>query len=62
MTRTLTDHDTAVVEAFGNFLSWGERPVVNVQYGHGPYQFHWPPAVFAYVSGATTWCPPKGTL
>lgn len=62
MTRTLTDHDTAVVEAFGNFLSWGERPARDWHLGHSPLRRAWPPAVFAYITGATAWCPPKGTL
>ena len=56
-----TEHDLSVVSAFGNFLSWGIRPVVKgitYETRHRPV----PPAWFAYVMGLTTWCPPKGEM
>ena len=61
MTRcaTVTERDLEHVDAFRNFLSWGEVPV-------GPENprasRNVPPAWFAYALGYTTWCPPKGTL
>lgn len=59
----LTARDQEAVESFRNFVSWGEQPRGGWQNGHSPYRpFCWPPAVFAYVAGSTTYCPPKGTL
>ena len=60
---SLTDRDLASVVAFTNFLSWGEEPVI----AHGPdtrvnpkLGRAVPPAWWAYVVGASSWCPPKG--
>lgn len=57
MTRTRcltprTERELAAVEAYVNFLSWGEHPT------HGGR--HVPPAWWAYVMGASKWCPPAG--
>jgi hypothetical protein len=58
---TLTDRDHEAVSAFGNFLSWGERPASRtITYENRSRCV--PPAWFAYVIGLTTWCPPKGEL
>lgn len=50
------DPDQAIVMAFAHFLSWGMQPA--------PYSLSrpCPPAVWAYMLGATSWCPPKGEM
>jgi hypothetical protein len=56
----LTQQDRDIVEAFENFLSWGERP--RTYAGARPLPWSVPPAWFAYATGLTEWCPPKGEL
>lgn len=57
----VTSDDQAVVVAFTNFLSWGEKPsilgtrVITARRAV-------PPAWWAYAFGDTRWCPPKGEL
>lgn len=69
MTRcaTPTARDLEHVEAFHNFLSWGELPYREVQRTRGHVDPNLisrkvPPAWWAYALGHTTWCPPKGEL
>lgn len=53
--------DEEIVQAFKNFLSWGERPVLprtSLEQIFPPRRV--PPAWWAYVLGETRWCPPKG--
>lgn len=57
----LTDRDMEAVSAFSNFLSWGERPLVQ-RLDHTTKRRNVPPSWFAYVMGLTTWCPPKGEM
>jgi hypothetical protein len=54
-----TPEDWHRIEAFSNFLSWGEQPSTK---NHLQPARHVPPAWWAYTLGATTWCPPKGEL
>jgi hypothetical protein len=63
MTRcaTPTQRDLEAVEAFTNFLSWGERPA-SARDQLPPDRRNVPPAWYAYVLGYTTWCPPKDEL
>lgn len=56
MTQTISSDDQAVVVGFTNFLSWQMQPAP--QSTDRPC----PPAVWAYMLGATRWCPPKGEL
>lgn len=62
MTKTLTQLDRMAVEAFTNFLSWGEHPVIAAQADgyRQPIRRNVPPAWWAYALGATEWCPPRG--
>jgi hypothetical protein len=52
-------NDEVVVQAFKNFLSWGERPVDPETLRRTREV---PPAWWAYVVGATRWCPPEGEM
>jgi hypothetical protein len=49
--------DDELVEAFRNFLSWGQD-----RFGSMVATNPVPPAWWAYVLGATSWCPPKGEM
>jgi hypothetical protein len=51
--------DGLIIEAFRNFLSWGERPATIPQVAATR---NVPPAWFAYAIGLTSWCPPKGEM
>jgi hypothetical protein len=56
-----TPRDRDAIEAFSNFLSWGEMPSKPGK----PMSLHRrevPPAWYAYALGRTTWCPPEGEL
>jgi hypothetical protein len=58
----LTQTDREAVEAFSNFLSWGEVPAI-ASTGRPKYKRRAvPPAWWAYSFGETRWCPPKGEL
>jgi hypothetical protein len=53
--------DREIVDAFWNFLSWGEAP--RAPRGTLPpseARRSVPPAWWAYALGLTEWCPPKG--
>lgn len=57
--------DEEIVQAFKNFLSWGERPALPRPAMERQQVFparRVPPAWWAYVLGDTRWCPPKGVL
>lgn len=70
----LTPRDRNAVEAFANFMSWGETPPpttrrpgdraerapVTEPMFYEPRAV--PPAWWAYAWGGTTWCPPEGEL
>jgi hypothetical protein len=68
----LTDRDTDAIAAFQNFLSWGEQPaqvtrnstprIQRRSLAHFPTPRAVPPAWWAHVLGATSWCPPAGEL
>lgn len=55
----LTDVDTRAITAVTNFLSWGLRPARQID-SNPPRPI--PPAVWAYMLGFTSWCPPLGEL
>jgi hypothetical protein len=55
----ITDKTRAAIDAFENFLSWGEQPS---RPGHLEPRRTVPPAWWAYTLGATKWCPPAGEL
>lgn len=50
------------LESFRNMLSWGVPPVGARDGARNLGREHWPvpPAWWAYVLGATRWCPPRG--
>lgn len=50
--------DEEIVQQNRNFLSWQMRPN---RPGISEYNTrHCPPAVWAYMYGHTSWCPPAG--
>jgi len=63
MSTRLTERDREAVEAFSNFLSWGEVPAIPVPTARVKYvRRAVPPAWWAYTFGDTRWCPPKGEM
>jgi hypothetical protein len=61
MTTFLYPADVIMVEQFQNFLSWQLQPRRRSD-REVASPFPCPPAVYAYVAGHTTWCPPIGEL
>lgn len=57
----LTARDLDAVAAMRNFMSWDWEPVVHSRPQEWVYRGG-PPAIFAYVMGLSSWCPPKGEL
>ena len=61
MNKHLTERDREAVAAFANFLSWGEKPSILASRVIVARRAV-PPAWWAHVMGATSWCPPKGEM
>jgi hypothetical protein len=57
---TITESEGRTLEAFRNFLSWGEHPSSKEHRVPGPRRV--PPAWYAYALGYTAWCPPIGEM
>jgi hypothetical protein len=61
----MSARDVAAVEAFANFLSWGEVPCGKLETANLPMMSlprAVPPAWWAYALGYTSHCPPKDEL
>jgi hypothetical protein len=61
---TITAQDREIVEAFANFLSWGQQPSKpgTTSSWNPVTRRAVPPAWWAYALGYSSWCPPKGEL